>query len=229
MSEVSQKQLEANRENTKLGGVKTEEGKVVIKDDRNVKIERAIKPFIESFTFFDSEIMKEYADLREKGELTPKEEKKKTDLALEIAMIHGLKNGVWAGNLSYQKYFKSLTTMRSSLVKEYDCKTPIELMLVDRIVANYWQAMRSDTLLNHYIENEDGSFSINQLKINTIREFNRGLERADRQLNASIILLKGLKQPKLNIRVNTENAYIAQNQQVVTTDNIADPTSKENY
>ena len=31
MSEVSQKQLEANRENAKLGGVKTEEGKAVSK------------------------------------------------------------------------------------------------------------------------------------------------------------------------------------------------------
>ena len=29
MSEVSQKQIEANRENAKLGGVKTEEGKAV--------------------------------------------------------------------------------------------------------------------------------------------------------------------------------------------------------
>ena len=29
MSEISQKQLEANRENAKLGGVKTEEGKAV--------------------------------------------------------------------------------------------------------------------------------------------------------------------------------------------------------
>ena len=31
MSEISQKQLEANRENAKLGGVKTEEGKAVSK------------------------------------------------------------------------------------------------------------------------------------------------------------------------------------------------------
>ena len=31
MSDISQKQLEANRENAKLGGVKTEEGKAVSK------------------------------------------------------------------------------------------------------------------------------------------------------------------------------------------------------
>ena len=30
MPEVSQKQLEANRENAKLGGVKTEEGKAIV-------------------------------------------------------------------------------------------------------------------------------------------------------------------------------------------------------
>ena len=31
MSEISQKQLEANRQNAKLGGVKTEEGKAISK------------------------------------------------------------------------------------------------------------------------------------------------------------------------------------------------------
>jgi hypothetical protein len=140
---------------------------------------------------------------------------KKIKLLDRIMMLHNLKNGFLVSSLSYPKYCKTLTEMRRRVAEDYDCKTSLESMLADRIVANYWRAMRNDTLLNHYIENEDGSFSYNQLKVNAIREFNRGIDRADRQLNADIILLKELKQPKLNIKVSAETAYIAQNQQVV--------------
>lgn len=146
---------------------------------------------------------------------TTVQRKRNLDLTRKMIETHGLENGLWAMNLSYPKYHPTLLEMRRRVAEDYDCKTSLESMLADRIVANYWRAMRNDTLLNHYIENEDGSFSYNQLKVNAIREFNRGIDRADRQLNADIILLKELKQPKLNIKVSAETAYIAQNQQVV--------------
>lgn len=208
MSEISQKQTKSNQ-------IKQNQKKEIIKkEDEKTRIERAIKPFTESIDFSDGKATKEYADLEEKNKLTQKEEKKKDELGLEIAMINGLKNGIWVGNISYSRYFKSLTTMRSNLVKEYDCKTSLELMLVDRIVANYWRAMKYDTIFNRLIEKEDGGYSFDQLKVNIIKEFNKGIELANRQLNTNIILLKELKQPQLNIRVKTDNAYLAQNQQV---------------
>ena len=163
----------------------------------------------------DKNMLSEYRDLHQKlDKLTPNEKKRKDQLSTELFMTYGLENGIWATNLGHSKYYSSLAQIRLNIVKDYDCKSSLELMLADRIVAHYWRAMRNDTLLNRYIENGDGSFSINQLKINMIREFNNGTERADRQLNADIILLKELKQPKLNIKVTTENAFIAQNQQV---------------
>ena len=163
----------------------------------------------------DKNMLSEYRDLHQKlDKLTPNEKRRKDQLDTELFMLYGLENGIWAANLGHSKYYSSLAQIRLNIVKDYDCKSSLELMLADRIVAHYWRAMRNDTLLNRYIENGDGSFSINQLKINMIREFNNGTERADRQLNADIILLKELKQPKLNIKVTTENAFIAQNQQV---------------
>ncbi|NCS31955.1 hypothetical protein GW793_00505 [bacterium] len=47
--------------------------------------------------------------------------------------------------------------------------------------------------------------------MNIIRELSKGLESASRQLNTSILLLKELKQPALNVKVKT--AIIGQNQQ----------------
>jgi len=187
--------------------------KLIKTEDRGNKIKRATQWLTESFDASDVAIMEEYADLKEKNKLTPTEEKRKDELRIKIAMIHGLKNGIWLGNLSYEKYFCALVTMRSSLIKEHDCKTSLEFMLVDRIVASYWRAMKYDMYFNHLTEKEDGSWSYDQLKINALKEFNKGIELANRQLNANIILLKELKQPKLNVNVKTKTAFVAQNQQ----------------
>lgn len=187
---------------------------LIKREDKQTKVEKVLRRLAESLDFSsDTSMVEEYVDLEEKNKLTPKEKKRKSELPLEIAMVNGLKNGIWVATLSYNKYLKSLITMRGSLVKEYDCKTPIELMLVDRIVANYWRSMRLDMTLNRLIETEEGGYSFNDSKMNVIRELSKGLESASRQLNTSILLLKELKQPKLNVKVNTENAFIGQNQQ----------------
>jgi len=189
--------------------------KLIKKESKRAQIERVLKPLTETFDFSDDNwIVEEYVKLDQKSKLTPREEKRKDELRLEIGMIYGLKNGAWVVNLGHSKYYKSLATIRSSLIKEYNCKTPLELMLVDRIVASYWRAMRCDTIFNHFIEKEDGSYSFNQLKVNVMKEFNKALELSSRQLNANIILLKELKQPKLNVKVRTDSAFIAQNQQL---------------
>ena len=75
-------------------------------------------------------------------------------------------------------------------------------------------AMRYDSHFNYIIEKPGGGFTFDQLKVNVLKEFNKGLELAGRQLNADIILLKELKQPRVSIKVKTDNAYLAQNQQI---------------
>lgn len=198
MKEISQKQ---NKELAK-------------KEERRTEIERLRKIFAGDIDFSDSNSrIGELVDLLDKKKLTAKEEKKKDELQLGISKVFGLKNGLWAANVSYGRYNEFLFITRSMLVKDYDCKTPIELMLADRIVANYWRSMRLDSTLNRLIEEKDSGYTFDNLKINIIRELSKGLESASRQLNTSILLLKELKQPKLNVKVNTENAFIGQNQQ----------------
>jgi len=193
---------------------KNQNKELVKKEERQAEIERLRKIFAGDIDFSDSNSqIGELVDLLNKKKLTAEDEKERDKLQLEIAKAFGLKNGLWAINISYNKYYKFLATARGMLVKEYDCKTPIELMLADRIVANYWRSMRLDSTLNRLIEKEDSGYTFDNLKINTIRELNKGLESASRQLNTSILLLKELKQPKLNVKVNTENAFIGQNQQ----------------
>lgn len=140
--------------------------------------------------------------------------KRKGELATELSYAFNFENGIIVANLSHNKYSSALARMRQRLINDYDCKDSLELMIVDSIVASYWRAMRHERLSNLLCEEKDGGWSFNQQKINLLKEVNRGLELANRQMSNSIILLKELKQPKLNIKVTAENAFIAQNQQV---------------
>ncbi len=88
MSEVSQKQLEANRQNAKLGGVKTEEGKTMSK-------------------------------------------------------YNALKHGILSQEVLFEDEDEnSLVELGKKLRIDLKPETEIELLLVDRIIANFWRLKR---------------------------------------------------------------------------------------
>jgi len=199
-----------------MANKKNEKGKQMspIKDDRNF---RDMCLWLEEPLNFSDDYIDEYIRLNGKKNLSSKEVERKEFLELEIGKIHGVENGFWVGNLDYKEYFRSLTTIRSNIIKEYDCRTTVECMLVDRIVACYWRAMKCDRIYNKIVLVDGGSYS--QLKVNLTKELNKTIDISNRQLNANIVLLKELKQPKLNIKVNAKTAFVGQNQQFNTKQN----------
>lgn len=91
MSEISQKQLEANRENAKLGGVKTEEGKAVSK-------------------------------------------------------YNALKHGLLSEKVLIGKESKGeLEELDKKVREDLKPRSEIEMLLVDRMVANFWRLRRAMT------------------------------------------------------------------------------------
>lgn len=105
MSELSQKQLEANRQNAKLGGVKTEEGKAISK-------------------------------------------------------YNALKHGILSQEVLLKgEDEKSLVGLGKKLRMELKPETELELLLVDRIVANTWRLKRALKGEKEMIEHDiDGVF-----------------------------------------------------------------------
>ncbi len=180
-----------------------------------ITTEQVIKNFKNPDLFIGDEYKaKEYKNLHNLSVLTPVQEDRKKKIIDEMSILYGLENGIWAANIGREKYYSGLAMIRANIVKDFGCKTSLELMLADRIVAHYWRAMRNDSVINMLTEEKDGGYSFNQQKINILKELHRGVELADRQLNTDIILLKELKQPQFNINVNTKNAFISQNQQI---------------
>lgn len=198
-----------------------ENKKEIIKNPEETLVEKIKKYYKNPNNYIpEKQKLEEFESLDEDiKELTPTQEARKKELNSELGIMYGLENGLWTANLSHAKYYSGLAQMRRNIVKDFNCQTSLELMLADRIVAHYWRAMRKDYLLNILIEKEDNGYSFNQQKINLFRELYKCVEIADRQLNADIILLKELKQPRLNIKVTTENAFIAQNQQINNLEN----------
>ena len=89
MSEVSQKQIEANRQNAKLGGVKTEEGKVVSK-------------------------------------------------------YNALKHGLLSEKVLVKKESQAeLEELGKRVRADLQPKSAIEILLADRIIANFWRLRRA--------------------------------------------------------------------------------------
>lgn len=127
------------------------------------------------------------------------------------------------GGLSFWPVDKENTAvlkkMRNSLVDEYCPKTATELSLIDIIATAYYNFMRSSRILNFHLmtndENKETFVSHDQNVMKAAKEASKAVDLAYRQFTNSIILLKEIRQPKLNIHVKTENAYLARNQQVI--------------
>lgn len=172
--------------------------------------------------------LREFDELDKMKTLTKEQEKKKNELTIELALLNGLDNGIILQNIvSDTKFSNALVKIRKGLLEEHQCKTPSELMLADRITTAYWRGMRYEMYLNRLIEPEPDKFLFNEFKIKALKEIHKGIELSNRQFEAGLTMLKNLKQPKLNVRVTADNAYVAQNQQVINTDEIK-PTPKEN-
>ena len=164
---------------------------------------------------FDSEsnLLKEFNKLCKEKELTEDQKKRKKEALNEIGMMYGLENGIWIANLSYSKDYLTLARMRQKVIRDYHCKSSLELMLADSIVASYWRIIKNEMILSRLIQKEDGSWSFNQSKVNVMKELNKGIDLASRRLNTNIVLLKEMKQPTLKVNVKTNNAFIGDKQQ----------------
>lgn len=134
------------------------------------------------------------------------------EILCEIANIHGLENGLWLSKVSNKQDGRlGITKLRQNFIREHDCKKPTELMLADQVVRSYWRIMDYESRIQIFLTRERG---LSQLDLNYLRELHKGIELAHRELSVSLTLLIQLKQPQVNIKVSTENAFFAQNQQV---------------
>ncbi|MDD2646468.1 MAG: hypothetical protein PHV78_01740 [Patescibacteria group bacterium] len=215
-----------NQQDNELSKIEEGTKPVVKKELTPTEIDNLKKFFSDPHTS-EEQRLKEYDGLRKTRQRSKEQEDRKEKLSMELAIIHGFDNGILLQSIVGDKRCgPGLIKMRRGLIEEHRCKAASEFMLVDKIVTAYWKSMRYETFLNRIIEPELDKFIFKESQIKIIKEIQKGIELANRQFETSLTLLKSLKQPKLNVKVSADNAYIAQNQQVINTDEI-NPSPKE--
>ncbi len=161
--------------------------------------------------------IEEYIALKRNPKKTKREEKLQESLQRKIAYMTALDNGTLLDIISNKDEEQhALLSFRQRLIEENECKSAMELILVDQLIAAYWRLMKGEFYINRLPAKQDNDgWSFDQLKVNVLKEVRNSIEQAHRQINMSIIALRGLKQPQLKVNVKTDNAYFAQNQQII--------------
>lgn len=203
--------------------------KIVVKKELTPAELDDLKKFFATPFLGEKRRLREYDELDKLEKPTKEQQSKKEKLSIELALLNGLDNGIILQNIvSDTRFSNALVKIRKELAEEHQCKNASELMLVDRITTAYWRGMRYEMYLNRLIEPEPDKFLFNEFKIKALKEIHKGIELSNRQFETGLTLLKNLKQPKLNVRVTADNAYVAQNQQVINTDEV-NQAPKENH
>lgn len=212
MQDVSKNKLRKPKENNKP---------LVEAKHALVEIDDLKKFFTTPLFINENKLLQEYNELEKLEKRSKEQDDKKGDLGVKLALLHGLDNGILLQTIiNDPNHGQGLIKVRQNLIDEYKCQTASELMLVDRIITAYWQGMRYTMCLNWTIEKEPGTISFNESMIKILKELHKGIELANRQFETGLALLQNLKQPRLNVKVTADNAYVTQNQQIINTEEI---------
>lgn len=109
-----------------------------------------------------------------------------------------------------EKYRPMTIELRRQLIKDFDCKTYTEKVLVDSVVSGYMRHLRCARGLNNCI----GQGSTTAVLNNFMGIMSKEMDRAQRQLMTALQTLMSLKRPPLKVHVKAQNAFVAQNQQL---------------
>lgn len=124
-----------------------------------------------------------------------------------------------------QKYRPLIIQFARDIVTEYQCKTSSEKALVETIVIAYGRILELSKLFN---EAQHIEF-LSDVKNGYYGMIAKELDRAYRQFASSLLILKQIKAPVLEVNIKAKTAFIAQNQQINTTSPVSSGNEQEHY
>lgn len=126
----------------------------------------------------------------------------------------GVETGVFLQNNVHPSDFNSVAKVRNSLIKDYKAHSTTELMLIDTAVSAYFRLMKCNKVYNLFLIDRDGNTDFRQDRINLMKELSKQLDISHRQFISAVSFIKDLRQPPVKVKINTKQAYVAQNQQI---------------
>lgn len=155
-------------------------------------------------------------DLVTKGKEGPVEEENR-ELMDKAILALGFENDYCLMETVDNKYRPMAIELRRQLIKDFDCHTYSEKVLIDDIVSGYMRHLRCAKAFNHILSQG----AVTDLGSKLLGVMSKEMDRANRQKLASYQTLVSLKRPTLKVHVKAQQAFVAQNQQL----NVAQPQS----
>ena len=100
--------------------------------------------------------------------------------------------------------------MAKQIIEQYDCKTEIERTLAATIANSYTRYIDNSRRLNNELECRE----ITKNKNVYIANLSKQIDRAHRQYLSSLMTLKQLKSPQIEMNIRAKTAFVSQNQQI---------------
>jgi len=199
---------------------KLEEWEQKLKSGKAVEETKKIIPQIAKFPFdLDYNLSKIAEDILPKilfrDEKLTEQETNKLD---KIVYSMGFENGISIIDVVEERYRGMMIELKNNIIKEYNCKTYSEIALVDLAINAYSRNLT----LSRYLINTNAMGHTTALLNNYLSVISKEIDRANRHFITALETLRQFKQPELTVNVRTKNAFIAQNQNLINSQNIQD-------
>ena len=142
-----------------------------------------------------------------RGELTKEEDERQYE---RIMLTLGFENDHTVAMTVSKKYRGLAIELRRQMIKDLQCKTHTEKVLVDAVVNAYVRTLRYSEAMTAMIDFDN---SLWPEKTSFLSMLGKELDRANRHLLAAYQTLIQLKQPPIKVQVKANHAFVGQAQQ----------------
>jgi uncharacterized protein YunC (DUF1805 family) len=134
---------------------------------------------------------------------------KETELLTQVFYDFGIENGIHLADSTPEKLRGLTANLRNDLIKEFNCTTSTEKILVDTVVNAYTRNLNYSKKLLGVTEMGNTNSNIN----NFIGLMSKEIDRANRHFLSALQTLKEIKQPELKVNIKTNTAFFGEKQE----------------
>lgn len=179
----------------------TEETKRMLTED--LKIENDPRALLKNF---GDEVLPAYFTKDEKKKISQEDF---NDKANKVMIAFGVDTHLPLAHALGTRYQGLALELVNRLKKEHNCQTTSEIMLAETIALSHARALELSNRFSGFREIEYLSSEKNGYYGLIAKE----IDRAHRRMMHSLLLLKQIKQPIVEVNIKTKNTFLAQNQQ----------------
>lgn len=126
----------------------------------------------------------------------------------KYAKMTGVENGYLIDQAVHAADRPIAGTLRKALLLEHNATSTTARMIIDTAIVAYLRGLRCSKAYTYLLQND----GIVQERTNLIKEVGKQINLANQEFITSITFLKELNHPKINIKVQSGQTFIAQNQ-----------------